>query len=106
MAVIILAFTVAVLAVALLSLYQRVGLLGRQMDTDSGWPFGDLSAGQAIPELIPSEQPAFTGFAVLCADDSDALGAVFSCRSSPETGGTRSSSCSARHRSRKVGHLA
>jgi hypothetical protein len=60
------------------ALYRQVGLLGRQMDIDSRWPFANLAVGQAMPGLSSGENPSFTGFCVLCADNSDALGAVFS----------------------------
>lgn len=78
MASIFLTFTVAVLAVAMLALYRQVGMLGRQMDSESAWPFANTAVGQLLfSESVP-EFVTFTGLAVLCADDTDALSSVFS----------------------------
>jgi hypothetical protein len=77
LAVIVLSFVVAILAIAVLALYRQFGLLGRQIDIESRWPFGEFAVGQAMPGSL-LDTANFTGLAVLCADDIDAFGAIFS----------------------------
>lgn len=79
---IIIIVVMLVIAAGLVALYREVGL-GRGEDeqggdsrpASSGWPLGSVRKG--APFAIPSEEP-FTGFLVLCSDDQDALGELYS----------------------------
>jgi hypothetical protein len=77
LAIIILSFVTAVLGVAVLALYRQFGLLGRQIDIESRWPFQEFTVGQAMPASL-LEASEFTGLVIFCADDNDAFGAIFS----------------------------
>jgi hypothetical protein len=77
LATIILGFVVTVLTIAIGGLYRDLGNMARQHDIESRWPFSNLSVGQQLTFELGST-PDFSGFVVLCSDDVDALGAVFS----------------------------
>jgi hypothetical protein len=78
---VIIVIVMLMIGVGLTALYREVGLGRGAADAadapaaPSRWPFGNLAVGNAIAGF---PEDAFTGFLVICADDVDALGAVYS----------------------------
>jgi hypothetical protein len=77
---VILSFTVLALAVAVFALYRMVAASNIQLGNGPSvtrWPFSGLMVGHEASALLGAPSN-YSGFILLCADDTDALGAVYS----------------------------